>query len=93
MTKVPPFHTDFDEHPAENREVYHDHDDCPDGGCSFRTIVAPAPEVNGSARNARNSVREEADAPCVAARPSHRVSSPDPTQIVPDQHAATRMTL
>jgi hypothetical protein len=32
MAKVPPFHTDFDEHPAENRKVYHDRDDCPDGG-------------------------------------------------------------
>jgi hypothetical protein len=32
MAKVPPFHTDFKEHPPEKREVYHDHDDCPDGG-------------------------------------------------------------
>lgn len=31
MAKVPPYHTDFDEHPAEHRNVYHDHDDCPDG--------------------------------------------------------------
>ncbi len=27
MAKVPPFHTEFDEHPAENRKVYHDQDD------------------------------------------------------------------
>ena len=32
MAKVPPFHTDFKEHPPEKREVYHDHDDWPDGG-------------------------------------------------------------
>jgi hypothetical protein len=32
MAKVPPFHTDFEEQSIENREVYHDHDDCPDGG-------------------------------------------------------------
>ena len=31
MAKVPPYHTDFEEHPAEYRNVYHDHDDCPDG--------------------------------------------------------------
>ena len=31
MAKVPPYHTDFDEHPVERRNVYHDHDDCPDG--------------------------------------------------------------
>ena len=32
MAKVPPYHTDFEEHPAESRNVYHDHDNCPDGG-------------------------------------------------------------
>ena len=32
MAKVPPFHTDFQEHPASHRAVYHDYDDCPDGG-------------------------------------------------------------
>ena len=31
MAKVPPYLTDFDEHPAEHRNVYHDHDDCGDG--------------------------------------------------------------
>ena len=31
MAKVPAYHTDFGEHPAEYRDVYHDHDDCPDG--------------------------------------------------------------
>ena len=31
MAKVPPYHTDFEEHPAEYRDVYHSHDDCPDG--------------------------------------------------------------
>ena len=31
MAKVPPYHTDFEEHPAEYRNVYHDHDDCLDG--------------------------------------------------------------
>ena len=31
MAKVLAYHTDFEEHPAEYREVYHDHDDCPDG--------------------------------------------------------------
>jgi hypothetical protein len=32
MAKVSPFHTDLQEHPASHREVYHDQDDCPDGG-------------------------------------------------------------
>ena len=32
MAKVQPYHTDFEEHPAEHRNVYHDRDDCPDGG-------------------------------------------------------------
>ena len=31
MAKVPPYSTDFEEHPAEYKNVYHDHDDCPDG--------------------------------------------------------------
>ena len=31
MAKVPPYNTDFEEHPAEYRDVYHDHDDCPEG--------------------------------------------------------------
>ena len=31
MAKVPPHHTDFEEHPAESRNVYHDHDNRPDG--------------------------------------------------------------
>ena len=31
MAKVPPYHTDFEEHPAESRKVYHDHNNCPDG--------------------------------------------------------------
>jgi len=31
MAKVLAYHTDFEEHPAEYRDVYHDHDDCPDG--------------------------------------------------------------
>ena len=32
MAKVTPYHTDFEEHSAESRNVYHDHDNCPDGG-------------------------------------------------------------
>jgi hypothetical protein len=32
MAKVSPFHTDLQDHAASHREVYHDRDDCPDGG-------------------------------------------------------------
>jgi len=31
MTKVAAYHTDSTEYPPEHRNVYHDHDDCPDG--------------------------------------------------------------
>ena len=31
MTKVWPYHTNSLEYPPEHRNVYHDHDDCPDG--------------------------------------------------------------
>ena len=31
MAKVAPFHTELQDHPASQRAVYHDHDDCPDG--------------------------------------------------------------
>jgi hypothetical protein len=31
MAKVPPYHTNSVEYPPEHRNVYHDHDDCPDG--------------------------------------------------------------
>jgi hypothetical protein len=31
MAKVLPYHTDSPEEPPEHRNVYHDHDDCPDG--------------------------------------------------------------
>ena len=31
MAKVAPFHTDLQDHPASQRRVYHDHDDCPEG--------------------------------------------------------------
>jgi hypothetical protein len=31
MAKVRPFHTNSPEEPPEHRNVYHDHDDCPDG--------------------------------------------------------------
>lgn len=31
MGKVVPFHTSSIEYPPEHRNVYHDHDDCPDG--------------------------------------------------------------
>ncbi len=31
MAKVDPFHTNSEEYPPAHREVYHDHDDCPDG--------------------------------------------------------------
>lgn len=31
MAKVSPYHTTAKEHPPAQREVYHDHDDCPDG--------------------------------------------------------------
>jgi hypothetical protein len=29
MAKVHPYHTDFEEHPAEHWNVYYDRDDCP----------------------------------------------------------------
>ncbi len=29
--KVAPYHTNSTEYPPEHRNVYHDHDDCPDG--------------------------------------------------------------
>jgi hypothetical protein len=32
MAKVPSYHTDFEEHSADHGNVYHDHDNCPDGG-------------------------------------------------------------
>jgi hypothetical protein len=31
LAKVAPYHTDSPEYPPQHREVYHDHDDCPDG--------------------------------------------------------------
>jgi len=31
MSKVPPYHTNSVEYPPRERNVYHDHDDCPDG--------------------------------------------------------------
>lgn len=31
MTKVKPYHTVELEYPPRQRNVYHDHDDCPDG--------------------------------------------------------------
>jgi Mn-dependent DtxR family transcriptional regulator len=31
MAKVSPYHTDSPEYPPKHRNVYHDHDDCPDG--------------------------------------------------------------
>jgi hypothetical protein len=31
MPRVPPYHTDSDEYAAHQREVYHNHDNCPDG--------------------------------------------------------------
>ena len=31
MAKVASFHTDLQDHPASQRRVYHDHDDCPEG--------------------------------------------------------------
>jgi len=31
MAKVAPFHTDLQDHPASQRRVYHDHDECPEG--------------------------------------------------------------
>lgn len=31
MAKVAPYHTDSPEYPPKHRNVYHDHDDCPDG--------------------------------------------------------------
>jgi hypothetical protein len=32
MAKVHPYHTDFEDHPAEDWNVYYDRDDCPDAG-------------------------------------------------------------
>jgi hypothetical protein len=31
MAKDPPYHTSSPEYPLEHRNVYHDHNDCPDG--------------------------------------------------------------
>jgi hypothetical protein len=31
MAKVAPYHTNSLEYPPEHRNVYHDHDNCPDG--------------------------------------------------------------
>lgn len=31
MAKAPPYHTNSPEYPPQHRNVYHDHDDCPDG--------------------------------------------------------------
>ncbi len=31
MAKVAPYNTSSPEYPPTHREVYHDHDDCPDG--------------------------------------------------------------
>jgi len=31
MSKVAAYHTDSPEYPPRERNVYHDHDDCPDG--------------------------------------------------------------
>lgn len=31
MTKMAPYHTNSMEYPPKQRNVYHDHDDCPDG--------------------------------------------------------------
>jgi hypothetical protein len=31
MAKVAPYHTNSPEYPPKHREVYHDHDNCPDG--------------------------------------------------------------
>jgi hypothetical protein len=31
MAKVSAYHTNSPEYPPKNREVYHNHDDCPDG--------------------------------------------------------------
>jgi len=31
MAKVPAYHTNSPEYPPKHREVYHDHDNCPDG--------------------------------------------------------------
>jgi len=31
MAKIDLYHTDSPEYPPEHRNVYHDHDDCPDG--------------------------------------------------------------
>ncbi len=31
MAKIAPYNTDSPEYPPQHRNVYHDHDDCPDG--------------------------------------------------------------
>jgi hypothetical protein len=31
MAKVDPYNTNSEEYPPKHRNVYHDHDDCPDG--------------------------------------------------------------
>jgi Mn-dependent DtxR family transcriptional regulator len=48
MAKVVPYHTNSDEYLPKHREVYHDHDDCPDG----RKILARHRE-NGTGNKLR----------------------------------------
>lgn len=50
MAKVHPYLTDFEEHPAEHRNVYHDRDDAR----TVHTIVSPALEVSPAVRCAQN---------------------------------------
>jgi hypothetical protein len=45
-TKDPPYHTNSEEYPPRERNVYHDHNDCPDG----RRILRQHREVGTAGR-------------------------------------------
>jgi hypothetical protein len=44
VAKVSPYHTNSPEYPPENRNVYHDDDECPDG-----KRIKPEHRVSGDA--------------------------------------------
>jgi hypothetical protein len=48
MTKVSPYHTNSNEYAAHQREVYHDHDNCPAG-----KHIKPQHKQSGTANRPR----------------------------------------
>ena len=48
MGKISPYHTNSTEYPPEHRNVYHDHDNCPDG-----KRIKPQHRVMGTAGRPR----------------------------------------